>query len=409
MEELELTIPQKLSFFRQLLHCEESIASWVYAPDGHLIETDSPVLVLNTFFERTGCLSYVVEHARHSAAPLVLGAPFGLAWGAAVEPQEGTAYCIHVIGPVINSDISLKVIREISHETGFNMGWRSKFEEIMNSLPVMNHILLQTYLLQLHLCVTGEQLHRSDIEFQESAPLLSNNREPNEKKVAGDRHKVYMVEQELLRCVREGDCNYKAAQNNARTISAGVRVRTQNPVTQMRVSTITFVSLCVRAAIEGGLSPDTAYTLGDNYIQSILECDTLSGLGSIRQTMYEDFIHRVHRARINPNRSRQVQSCCDYIEMHLEEPLALEDLARRAGYTEYYFSRKFKRETGVNIGEYIRSARIERARAFLTNSEMSIGEIAQRLQFCSSTHFSTAFCSVTGTLPKKYRDEHQQK
>ena len=33
--------------------------------------------------------------------------------------------------------------------------------------------------------------------------------------------------------------------------------------------------------------------------------------------MYDDFIRRVHKHRTNPNLSRQIQKCVDYIEMNL--------------------------------------------------------------------------------------------
>ena len=66
----------------------------------------------------------------------------------------------------------------------------------------------------------------------------------------------------------------------------------------------------------------------------------------IASTMYEDFVLRVRKCRTNPNLSRAIQKCCDYIEMHLEEKIRAKDLADWVGYTEYYLTRKFKDETG---------------------------------------------------------------
>ena len=37
--------------------------------------------------------------------------------------------------------------------------------------------------------------------------------------------------------------------------------------------------------------------------------------------MYDDFVRRVHKCRTNPKLSPQIQRCCDYIEMHLEEKI----------------------------------------------------------------------------------------
>ena len=102
------------------------------------------------------------------------------------------------------------------------------------------------------------------------------------------------------------------------------------------------VRSAIFAAIESGLTPDTAYTVGDSYIQSLTECKTIADVRTVNHSMYEDFIQRVHRQRYNPQYSRQIQSCAAYIEAHLDEKLTLEQLSRQVGYSEYHLSRKFK-------------------------------------------------------------------
>ena len=92
--------------------------------------------------------------------------------------------------------------------------------------------------------------------------------------------------------------------------------------------------------------------------------------------------------------------------MHLEEPLDLKGLADRVGYTEYYLSRKFKQEMNISIGGYIRQARVERAKVLLTTTDLSIADIAERLQFSSSSHFSDSFRRLVNVLPQAYRREH---
>lgn len=174
---------------------------------------------------------------------------------------------------------------------------------------------------------------------------------------------------------------------------------------QILLSGVVFASLCTRAAIEGGLSPESAYSLGDSYIQSMTDSRTVSEPTVLMHEMYDDFIHRVHQCRTNPALSKQVQACCDFIEFHLEEPLPLSLLAGQAGYTEQYLSRKFKKETGVNISDYIRFARVERAKLLLTTSDLTIAQIAQQLQCCSGSYFSEAFRTVTGLTPQQWRTQ----
>lgn len=219
---------------------------------------------------------------------------------------------------------------------------------------------------------------------------------------------VWLAERTLLDMVREGDLNYQNAISQANLMSAGVPTGSKNPILQAIVSCTSFTSLCAREAIQAGISPDTAYSVGDSYIQSMVQCKTITELQSINHAMYEDFIMRVHKHRTNPNVSVQIQNCRDYIESHADQELSLDFLAKQAGYSQSHLSRKFKEEMGVTIRTYIQYARVERAKMLLTTTADSIGKIALDLHFCSSSHFSDVFQEVTGQKPSQYRLQQQK-
>ncbi len=258
----------------------------------------------------------------------------------------------------------------------------------------------------LHYCVTGEKLNRSDLHFQKWAKHEENPEQ--EEAPQKDRMQVWYAERALLNMVREGDLNYQSAISKANLMSGGIRTGDANPIMQAIVSCTSFTSLCVREAIQAGLSPETAYSVGDSYIQSMVECKTVAELRSINHAMYEDFIMRVHKHRTNPKVSNQIQACRDYIELHTGEPLNLGVLAKRVGYSEYHLSRKFKQEMGISISAYIKCARVERAKILLVTTGDSIAQIASSLLFCSSSHFSDVFREITGMKPQQYRQEYRR-
>ena len=119
--------------------------------------------------------------------------------------------------------------------------------------------------------------------------------------------------------------------------------------------------------------------------------------------MYHDFIYRVHRLHANPNYSPAIRKCCDYIELSLERKIRISDLAALTGYTDYYLTEKFKKETGMPLFLYIRYARIERAKVFLESSELSVRQIAEKLAFTTQNYFIRCFREVTGYTPAQYR------
>jgi YesN/AraC family two-component response regulator len=152
-----------------------------------------------------------------------------------------------------------------------------------------------------------------------------------------------------------------------------------------------------------------AYSRGDAYIQDILDCKTVADAAHIGHTMYDDFIHLVHKGRANPDLSPQIQSCCDYIELHAEEKLSLSDLASHIGYADYYLSRKFKTETGFSINDYIKIVKVEKAKTLLLSSDMSIQGICERLQFGSRSFFAETFKEIAGIPPAAFREQNRKR
>lgn len=217
---------------------------------------------------------------------------------------------------------------------------------------------------------------------------------------------MWIAEQALLQMVRNGDLNYGAALNNSSLISNGVPMQGRDPLRQSRTSIIVFCSIVCRAAIEGGLSPEEAYSLGDSYIQSCESAKDLGELYAIGPAMYDDFIRRVHKCRTNPKLSPPVQRCIDHIEMHLSEPIRAADLAALVGYSEYYITHKFREETHYFINDYIKFARIERAKVLLRSSDAPVQELAEQLGFSGRSYFSRCFHQVVGLSPAEYRARH---
>lgn len=392
----------KFAFMKELFGCGTNIFLWQYDTDGHILHTSSDQLVLDKFFEHSGSKSYMLEHARQYTSPLILGTHMGMVWCAVFEYKEENPYTIYVLGPVLNSEISTKTVEKSARAFHVDLIWREGFIHLIQSLPVLSSILFLQYALMLHYCVTGEKLNRSDLHFQKKISLVSED--TDEEKPIHDRTQVWLAEQRLLHMVRQGNMNYHNAINYANLLSDGTHISGHDPILQAIVSCTTFTSLCTREAIRAGLSPETAYSVGDNYIQSMVNCKTISELQTVNHTMYEDFIMRVHKYLSNPKVSRQIQNCRDYIDLHAESVLSLDILSARVGYSEYHLSRKFKQETGVSISAYIKTARIDRAKLLLKTTTLPISQIAIKLQFCSSSHFASVFRTMTGQSPLEYRE-----
>jgi len=395
-----------LEVFSEAISSDPAVYTWHYDAGGTLISTNCPEHVYQKVFDHTGCLSYMLETGPKERTPLILSAELGIMWCAVFEYEEDTLSSCYVIGPVFNYEINPDILKNAIHKYKIDPAWRGKFAQIMTSLDSLSSIIFFQYAVILHYFVTGEKISRSDLRFQTHPPKRSSRGRPEDVEIKRNRHQTYQAEQALLKMVRDGDLNYRSAMDRAGQISSGVGITTGDPVKRAILSASNFTALCTRAAIKGGLTPDTAYTVGDSYIQSLTECRTISDVRQINHAMYDDFIQRVNRQRRDPHYSQQVQECVSYIEMHSDEPLTLESLAKMVGYSEYHLSRKFKAETGKNIRDYIKYTRIEKAKHLLASTDLSIKEISENLCFCSTSHFANAFRDVTGKLPREFRSEN---
>lgn len=93
----------------------------------------------------------------------------------------------------------------------------------------------------------------------------------------------------------------------------------------------------------------------------------------------------------------------DWALEHLDEPLSVEDLARRALMSPRTFARRFRAATGTTPLQWLLRQRIALAQRLLETTELSVELIAGRCGFGSATPLRVHFRRVTGTTPLTYR------
>ncbi len=87
----------------------------------------------------------------------------------------------------------------------------------------------------------------------------------------------------------------------------------------------------------------------------------------------------------------------------LDDPPSIPELAARLGVSSAFFSARFKEESGLTPGDYLRRMRCEKACELLKNKRLSITEIALESGFSTSQHFSDVFKRYVGVSPRQFR------
>lgn len=112
---------------------------------------------------------------------------------------------------------------------------------------------------------------------------------------------------------------------------------------------------------------------------------------------------RIESERIGAILEPSIQQAAQYISEHFREDISLADVAAQAYMSRSYFSRKFKKITGLNFSEYLTSTRIKAADDLLLQTSLSIAEIAASCGFGDANYFGDIFKKHKGMSPTKYR------
>lgn len=182
-----------------------------------------------------------------------------------------------------------------------------------------------------------------------------------------------------------------------------------NPFRNHLYATILCISMVTRAAVDGGMLEDDAYTLSDIYIRKADMSTRIEQLNSIYETMILDFAKRVKEYQETENNSYVVKAVKEYIIKNLHYDINMKDISEKVELSENYISTVFKKETGETISYFIQKNRIREAESLLKYSEYSIIEIANYLGFSSQSYFSRIFQKIVYISPGQYRKKHFNK
>lgn len=118
-------------------------------------------------------------------------------------------------------------------------------------------------------------------------------------------------------------------------------------------------------------------------------------------------ISQNYRHVFNISDPLQIQAV-QYVNEHIAQRITVSEIALACRVPERQISQMFKNTFRMTVSEYINVVKVEKAMYYLTDSELSVGQISERLGFSSTQYFSTVFKQVTRVTPKEYRNMVQK-
>ena len=104
-----------------------------------------------------------------------------------------------------------------------------------------------------------------------------------------------------------------------------------------------------------------------------------------------------------PELAPQLQSALDFMERHYLDNPPLATLAKQAGWCAEHFQRRFRRALGVTPFAFMERQRLEEAVHLLTETSMTVKEVAWQVRFSSPFYFARVFTRRFGVSPTRFR------
>lgn len=112
------------------------------------------------------------------------------------------------------------------------------------------------------------------------------------------------------------------------------------------------------------------------------------------------------------NKNLQKQSVVDqvkgYVETHYADKWSLQDVADHVAMSRSYLAILFKEETGMTIWTYCINVRMRKARDLLLTTTLKSYEVADRVGYENSIHFSRIFKQYHGINPTEYKNRFEE-
>lgn len=328
---------------------------------------------------------------------------------AVVEDQNGELYLIGPVSFVEYKQVDLK--KFITQECGMQKE-TSEEAYVLPKIPYCSRDRFGITVLLVHHMLTGQELSLEELWRLNGEKINENH--IHERKVGSvlfermefeNPHNPYDQEVRELNSIRNGDL--ESFQKSIRETYAGSEGRlSENQIRQEKNIAICVITLASRAAIEGGVLPEMAFSMVDAYIMQVEKMSNIVEIRSFMRKAEQTFLEKVQENKKPKVKNMLVEDTKKYIFQHLHSKIEIGNIGNEIGANTTYLSELFHKTEGVTIQKYIQREKIKLAKNMLQYSEYKTEDIANYLGFCSQSYFGKVFREYENLTPNQFRQKY---
>lgn len=399
-------VESRLNILQGQIYVACRLGAWCFSEDQKLYYSTAPNQeAYHAFLVADQCLKYAYQNTEPKARPHIICGKLGLTWIYEwVYLQQGGRFLV-ILGPSYLQKSAVEFSLQQLERTGTSPQMHRQHLNVLNDVPALDWRMLRQYAGMLHFTIYEKNIDGDSLtpELPTEAVLSSGiNRDciGDDSLPINDFQRMVGYERLLLDALGKST----TLPVDVETFGELQDFYQLDPLRQIKDNVIIFTALCARSAIASGVPLYTAKSMESDWICKIERSQSPAETAKTLRGMYSAFSITIQNQSECTGLSKAVRECRDYIRMNYTRELKLEDLAKRVGYAEYYLTRKFYKETGEKLTDYIRSVRIDAAKTMLITSREDIQAISEELQFGSRSYFDRVFQQKVGVSPAKYRE-----
>lgn len=317
-----------------------------------------------------------------------------------------------IVGPYLHEEPTALMIQEVLFENKWSISLKHTLTQYYLSLPVISIYKAETLAEFLAynaenwrtVCSQNSKIGAISYNFQTEYAIPAEVIKQNTEQSSTEIETRYAIENELMYAVEKGDKN-KAEKLFNEEFSSLSKIPDRipdNPLRSRKNIALSFNTVLRKAAEKGGLYPVYIHSISEKYAIQIEKASSIQQLIDLQKKSIDDYCDTVKRLSLKKY-NYTIRKAIEFIRTNLDQDLSLENISKSIGSSSYELSRKFKKETGQSITDYINKQRINEAISIMENKNLLVTDIAQMVGYNDVNYFTKVFKKLIGMTPSEFR------
>lgn len=352
---------------------------------------------------------YGMIEAERFGGKYIYFCPFGLTcFVSPIIGEKGSTAKI-TVGPFLMVELQDFIDCELSEHLHLNSETKKQVCRLLLSVPQISPKMVQELSVLLFMAVgfmnnvSAEnrllEIERSDLLQGQINAYISHL-----KGRGNSGHYPFETERMLLQAISHGDRN--EVKQYLTELLASLHAE-GSEINYIRSRISEFLVLLSRTAAENGIDEQQVLFLHHQWQKALSSLPSFQQISAWLLTVTEDMTESI-AAYSDVRHTNLIHHCIQHIGAHYQERLTLEETARIVCLSPDYLSRIFRQETGIGFRQYLNNVRITKAKELIQTTSLRLTDISQMAGYDDQSYFTKVFKRTTGISPNEYVKKHRQ-